>query len=268
MLIAFIILLILAILYLFCLHGRTGHPGLKPLQGWHYAHRGLHDAQRPENSMAAFRAALDGGFGIELDVHLLADGNLAVMHDSSLLRTAGADITMEELTTEDLSRYRLGNTEETIPSFRQVLDLFDGKAPLIVELKSVNNNYTALTDAACRMLADYKGTYCVESFDPRCVLHLKKHYPHIVRGQLAENFFRSSSPIPGILKFLLTNHLGNFLTRPDFIAYKYDDRRNLGTFLARHVLGLQGVSWTIRSKEDFETAIHEGWIGIFEGFLP
>ena len=268
MLIAILIVLILALLYLYCLHGRTGHKDLPKLRGWYYAHRGLHNETRPENSMAAFRAALENGFGIELDVHLLADGNLAVMHDSSLKRTAGADITMEELTTEDLSRYRLADTEETIPTFREVLDLFDGKAPLIVELKSVNGNYAALTDAACRMLADYNGLYCVESFDPRCVLHLKKHYPHLIRGQLAENYFRSSSPIPGILKFLFTNHLGNFLTRPDFIAYKYDDRKNLGTFLARRVLGLQGVSWTIRSKEDFDTARKEGWLPIFEGFLP
>ena len=268
MLIAIIILLVLLLAYLFCLHGRRGHAGLNLLHNWHYAHRGLHDAQRPENSMAAFQAALDNGFGIELDIHLLADGNLAVMHDSSLLRTAGADITMEELTTEQLSQYHLGNTEETIPTFRQVLDLFDGKAPLIVELKSVNNNYAALTDAACRMLADYPGAYCMESFDPRCVLHLKKHYPHIVRGQLAENYFRATSPVPGILKFLLTNHLGNFLTKPDFIAYKFDDRKNLGTFLVRRLLGVQGVSWTIRSKEDFDTALKEGWIAIFEGFLP
>ncbi len=268
MLIALIILLVLILLYLFCLHGRKGHTGLKLLQGWHYAHRGLHNAQRPENSMSAFQAALDNGFGIELDIHLLADGNLAVMHDSSLLRTAGADIAIEELTTEQLSDYHLGDTEETIPTFRQVLDLFDGKAPLIVELKSVNNNYAALTDAACRMLADYPGTYCLESFDPRCILHLKKHYPHIVRGQLAQNYFRSTSPVPGILKFLMTNHLGNFLTCPDFIAYKYADRKNIGTFLTRRVLGLQGVSWTIRTKEDFDTALKKGWIVIFEGFLP
>lgn len=268
MLIAIIVILALALLYLFCIHGRTRHPGLKLLAGWSYAHRGLHDAQRPENSMAAFRAALENGFGIELDVHLLADGNLAVMHDSSLKRTAGADITMEELTTEELTQYRLGDTEETIPTFRQVLDLFDGKAPLIVELKSVNNNYAALTDATCRMLAEYNGTYCVESFDPRCVLHLKKHYPQLVRGQLAENFFRSTGSLPVILKFILTNHLGNFLTRPDFVAYKYDDRKNIGTFLTRRVLGLQGVSWTIRSKEDFDTAVKEGWLPIFEGFRP
>lgn len=268
MLIVLILLLVLFLVYLFMIHGRTGHPGLKPLQGWYYAHRGLHDETIPENSMAAFKAALDAGYGIELDVHLLADGNLAVMHDSSLRRTAGVDIPIESLTTEQLTEFRLGATHETIPTFQQVLDLFDGKAPIILELKSVGNNYGKLTETACRMLDSYEGPYCIESFDPRCVLWLKKHRPDIVRGQLAENFFRSTSPISGVLKFLMTNHLANFLTKPDFIAYKFDDRKNLGTFLVRHLFGVQSVSWTIRSKEDFDTALQEGWLAIFEGFRP
>lgn len=268
MLIVLIVLLVLFLLFLFCIHGRTGHPGLKTLQGWHYAHRGLHDETLPENSMAAFKAALDAGFGIELDVHLLADGNLAVMHDSSLRRTAGVDIPIETLTTEQLTDYRLGDSQQTIPTFQEVLDLFAGKAPLIVELKSVGNNHAQLAETACRMLAAYNGPYCVESFDPRCVYWLKKHRPEIIRGQLAENFLRSASPISKLLKFLMTHHLLNFLTKPDFIAYKFDDRKNPGTFLARRLLGLQGVSWTVRTAEDFRTAVQEGWLVIFEGFRP
>ena len=268
MLIVLLILLILFAIYLFFLCGRTGHKGLDALRGWHYAHRGLHDMTRPENSMSAFRAALDAGFGIELDVHLLADGNLAVMHDSSLRRTVGSDVLIETLTTQQLSEYRLNGTEEPIPTFQQVLDLFDGKAPLIVELKSANNNHAQLTEAACRMLDAYHGPYCIESFDPRCIYWLKKHRPDLIRGQLAENFFRSTSPISNVLKFIMTNHLANILTRPDFIAYKFDDRKNLGTFLTRRLLKVQGVSWTIRSKIDFDTAVKEGWIAIFENFHP
>ena len=192
-----IILLILAALYILALRGRKGHPGWDRLLGWKYAHRGLHDAERPENSMAAFRAALDAGYGIELDLHLLADGNLAVMHDSSLKRTAGAEVNMEELTTEQLKNYRLCGTEETIPEFRQVLDLFAGKAPMVVELKAVGNNAAALCETACKMLEGYDGPYCIESFDPRCVHWLKKHRPDIIRGQLAENFYKDpTTPMP------------------------------------------------------------------------
>ena len=117
------------VLYLLALRGRKGHPLLEQLRQWKYAHRGLHGNGVPENSMAAFQLALDSGYGIELDIHLLADGNLAVIHDASLLRTAGVDVKIEDLTTQDLCNYRLENSEEMIPTFRQVLELFDGKAP-------------------------------------------------------------------------------------------------------------------------------------------
>ena len=263
-----VIIVILAVLYLLSLRCPKGHPGLQLLQGWHYAHRGLHNQERPENSMAAFRAALEAGYGIELDVHLLRDGNLAVMHDASLLRTAGADVQIETLTTDQLSKYHLGGTQETIPTFREVLDLFDGKAPLIVELKAVKNNHAELTEAVCRMLDTYSGPYCIESFDPRCVHWLKKNRPDIVRGQLTENFLAVKSSVPWVLRFLLTHQLMNFLILPDFVAYKFDDRKNLGNFLARKLWGAQGVSWTIRRQEDLDAALREGYLGIFEGFQP
>ena len=262
------ILLLLAALYLFAVGGRTGHPGLENLQGWNYAHRGLHGEGRPENSMAAFRAALEGGYGIEFDIHLLKDGNLAVIHDSRLKRTTGADGRIEDLTTEDLKNYRLEGTEETIPTFRQLLELYDGKAPLIVELKPVDGNHAALTEAACTMLESYRGVYCMESFDPRCVYWLKKNRPEIIRGQLSENFVKSDPKMPLALRICLTLILGNLLTRPDFLAYKFADRKNLSAFLCRKILGVQGVSWTLKTKEDFDTAVKEGWIPIFENFRP
>ena len=239
------------------------------LRKWNYAHRGLHGENKPENSMAAFRAALDHGFGIELDIHLMKDGNLAVIHDSSLKRTAGADVKIEDLTVEDLANYRLQSTDEKIPLFSEVLALFDGKAPLIVELKCVDNNVDALCSAACALLDRYDGPYCVESFDPRCVYWLRKHRPQIIRGQLAENWFKSKDlRLPSILKMILTCHLGNFMVQPDFIAYKFADRHVFGTEICRKLWKVQGVSWTLRSKEEFDTAVGEGWIPIFENFIP
>ena len=91
--IVLLILIILAELGLLCLRCRRGHPAWALLRPWRYAHRGLRNAPGvPENSMAAFRRAIDDFYGAELDVHLMADGNLAVIHDSSLQRTAGADV--------------------------------------------------------------------------------------------------------------------------------------------------------------------------------
>lgn len=258
----------IAALYVLATCCRKGHPGLEALRGWRYAHRGLHGDGAPENSMAAFRKAVSSGYGIELDVHLLRDGSLAVLHDHNLKRTAGADTVIEDLTAADLQNYRLEGTEETIPLFSQVLSLVDGKVPLIVELKSTTENFADLCEEATRMLDGYEGIYCVESFDPRCIHWLKKHRPDLVRGQLAENFFRTGGSMPFVLKLLMSWQLTHFLTTPDFVAFKYRDRKNLGTFLSRKLWGAQGVSWTIKTQEELDTAEREGWIPIFEGFQP
>ena len=264
-----IILLILLVLYTLAVVGRRGHPGLKALRGWGYAHRGLHGNGIPENSMAAFRAALDAGYGIELDIHLTKDGNLAVIHDHSLLRTAGVEKKIEDLTVEELSAYPLEGTGETIPTFSQVLALYAGKAPLIIELKAIDNNHAALCEAACKAMEGYSGPWCMESFDPRCVYWLRKHHPQIIRGQLTENFMADkSNPLHPVLKFGITHQLANFLLVPDFVAYKFADRKTLGNFLVRKIWGVQGVTWTLKSQEDYDTAVKEGWIPIFEGFRP
>lgn len=263
-----IVILILSVLYVLSVRGRTGHPGLAKLRGWSYAHRGLHNAERPENSMAAFRAALEHGYGIELDIHLMKDGNLAVIHDSSLKRTAGADVKIEDLTLADLDQYFLGGTTERIPLFRDVLALFDGKAPLIIELKSAGNNQPDLCQAVCDLLADYQGVYCIESFDPRCIIWMRQNKPDIIRGQLTMDYFQSNSSIPGIVKFILTNQMENFMVMPDFVAYRCSDREHFSNFLVRNLWGVQGVTWTLRTQEEYDAAVAEGWIPIFENFEP
>ena len=266
---ALIIVLAVAALYLGAVSCRSGHPGLRELQGWAYAHRGLHGEGCPENSMAAFKAALDGGYGIEFDLHLLADGDLAVMHDSLLKRTTGAEGRIEDLTAEDLKNYHLEGTEETIPTFRELLDLYAGKAPLIVELKPVGNNHAALCKTACDMLESYEGAYCMESFDPRCIMWLKRNRPKIIRGQLSEDFVKSDKKHPWILRFWLKHMLMNFLAVPDFVAYKYVDRkRSPSAWICRKLYGAAGVSWTLKSQEEFDIAVKEGWLPIFEGFEP
>ena len=268
MIYALITIVLLFILYLLALTGRTGHRGLRKLRGWGYAHRGLHGAGVPENSMLAFRKALEGGYGIEFDVHLMKDGNLAIIHDSSLKRTAGEDVLIEDLTTADLENYRLEGTDEKIPLFSELLALYAGKAPLIIELKA-HGNHAELSEAVCNAMEGYKGVYCMESFDPRVVQWLRKNRPEIIRGQLAENFLKvKQNPLNIVLKFIMTNHLMNFLSMPDFVAYKFADRQNIGTKICRKFWKLQGVSWTIRTQEDYDTAVKEGWIPIFEYFTP
>ena len=267
-----IALLVLALLWLLLLLPRQGAPGWEALGRARYAHRGLHDAGagRPENSIAAFRAAIEKGFGAELDVHLMADGNLAVVHDSDLTRVCGKKGVIEDLRREDLKNYPLQGTGETIPLFGDVLDLFAGKTPLIVELKVERGNAAALTDAAMAALAGWNGTYCVESFHPGVLLRLKKKYPRVIRGQLSQNFLKGGE-VNGLslpVRFALTNLLTSVLTRPDFIAYNYIDRSCPSLRLMKRLYGVHEVGWTIRSKEILERLEQQGVMPIFEGFLP
>lgn len=258
----------LMVLVLFLFKGRRNHPKLTELRKWSYAHRGLHNAELPENSMAAFRAAVEAGYGIELDIHLMKDGKLAIIHDASLKRTAGVDVKIEDLCAEDLENYRLEGTEEKIPLFTSFLEMVDGKVPLVVELKCERSNYNALCTAACEILDGYHGLYCVESFDPRCIRWLRKKRPEFVRGQLSQRYSRKDRAIPGILRFVLRNNLLNCLTNPDFVAYRFSERKNLGNLICRKLWGVQGVTWTIRSEEDYNSALVEDWIPIFENFKP
>lgn len=264
-----IALLILAVtvgvLYVIAVGGRTGRT--EKLQGHVFAHRGLHNGVRPENSLSAFRAAKEKGYGIELDIHLLQDGTLAVFHDHTLVRVTGENGKIENLTAADLSRLHLNGTDEVIPTFSDVLSLIDGKVPLVIELKAASN-HGALVDAAMNVLKTYNGDYCIESFDPRCLWHLKKRYPDVVRGQLSQNFFKSEEKLSGVTKFLLTYLLTNLLTRPDFVAYKFTDRNCLSVTLARKLWRLQGVVWTLTDNEQHKQALQEGYLPIFENYEP
>ena len=200
----------------------------------------------------------------------MKDGHLAVIHDASLKRTADADVLVEDLTAEELKQYRLEGTEHHIPLLEEVLPIFAGKAPLIVELKAERGNAAALAEAACALLDKYHVTYCMESFDPRCLMWLWENRPDVVRGQLSENFARhgDGENLPGVVRWVLSNLLLNCRTRPDFIAYRFEDRKCLSLRLCRGIYRAQEFSWTIRSKADMEAAEQDGALVIFEQFNP
>ena len=255
--------------WLLLIRCRRNRPGWDRLLGRRYAHRGRHDKPAvPENSLAAFRKALEKGWGAELDVHLLRDGTLAVFHDSDLRRCTGTEGDIEDLDLAGLKRLRLEGTEEPVPLFDEVLDLFEGKAPLIIELKSHQGNHRALTEAVIARLDRYRGDFCVESFDPRVLMVLRKERPAILRGQLSQDFRPGEEPLPGWQRFLLRNLLLNFLTVPDFIAYRFEDRQRLALRLCRKVWGAKEASWTIRSEADLRKAEEAGAMPIFECFDP
>ncbi len=267
-----IVLLVLFLLYLLCLRCRRGKADWAHFRQWRYAHRGLHNKEKgiPENSMAAFKRAAANGFGAELDVHLMKDGTLAVIHDASLLRTAGADVLIEDLTAADLENYRLEGTEQRIPLLEEVLPLFAGRAPVIVELKAERGNAEALAAAVCSVLDKSKTETMVESFDPRCLMWLWQNRPDIIRGQLSENFTAhgDTQHLPGGIRWILANLLLNVRTRPDFIAYRFEDRNTLSLRLCRGFYHVQEASWTVRDKDTMDKAEAAGNLVIFENFDP
>ncbi len=259
----------LFLVYLILLYCRKGSPAWATLEKFRYAHRGLHDKEHgvPENSLAAFRRAVEHGFGAELDVHLTKDGRLAVIHDDSLKRTAGVDVKASELTAQELAQYRLEGTDEKIPFLEEVLPLFEGKAPLIIELK-VEDNAAALAKATCDMLDRYHVQYCIESFHPSAVRWLAVNRPEICRGQLSTNFLKERSGLNWPAAFVATHLLTSFLTAPDFIAYDLRYRNRLSLKLCRKVWSVREVSWTIRTPEDLTACEGDGCLAIFERFIP
>ena len=265
-------LTILFLLWLWAMGTRRGERQMALFRQYRYAHRGLHNVERkvPENSILAFRYAIAGGFGAELDVRLTKDKRLAVVHDSYLDRLCGVHVRVEEQTAAQVRELTLQGTGEKIPLLEEVLPLFQGKAPLIIELKAEKGNYRELCERVCKALETYRGDFCIESFDPRVLRWLKKTEPFILRGQLAENFTKSGKApgFPFLARLAMTMLLPNFLTRPDFIAFRYEDRNILPVRLCCGLLKGQEASWTICHQSELELAEQAGALVIFEGFLP
>ena len=247
------------------LHTRDGHPTMKELEGTVYAHRGLHDAQKPENSAAAFEAAVAHGFGIEFDLHLTSDGRLVVHHDGNTKRMCGVDLTINSASFDEVRALRLPDGSQ-IPSFEELLAIVGGRVPLLVELKNDGNNGAALVDAALEILRPYNGKYIVESFDPRVLYALKKTDPEIVRGQLCQDFPKSGDA-PWYMRHFLASMVTNLWTKPDFVAYNIAHRTSLPLRL------LDGAHknicfWTVRNEEDFRYCISRRQSPIFEKIPP
>ena len=252
-------------------NSKEGKWNIVDFDGWFFAHRGYHtgkDPLAPENSLAAFERAVEYGFGAELDVHLLRDGNLAVLHDSSLKRMCGKNGIVEDLTLQDLGGCELGKSSQTIPSLQEVLGVIGGRVPLIIELKPVGDNVVALTEKVCRVLDGYDGVFCIESFDPRVLLWLKRNRPDILRGQLSMDFMKDRSGLTFFQAVVGTWLMTSFLTKPDFIAYRFGERGNLGNRFQLKVMKRRGAAWTLRTPEDLKMALEEGLWPIFENFDP
>lgn len=233
------------------------------------AHRGFHDndGDAPENTMAAFRKAVEAGYGIELDVRETKDGQLVISHDDSLKRTAGIDRKISEMNYSEFRDVNLFHSKEHVPLFRDVLEMIDGRVPVVVEIKSENLKKTAeLCESAAFWMDSYEGLTCMESFNPLALYWFKKHHPLTLRGQLSERF-HDSRPLVNFGLFFLSLCILNFLTRPDFIAYNIHHAHLLRYRVLRR-MNCFGAGWTVRSAKELKEAQGSFDAFIFEGFKP
>ncbi len=232
------------------------------------AHRGLHDKNAPENSLAAFSNAIDNGYAIELDVHLLADNTVVVFHDESLARMTGNDGYLKYLNREDLKALKLAGTKESIPTLSEVLKLVDGKVPLLIEIKN-QHKVGNLEQAVINLLKGYKGEYAVQAFNPYSLAYFKKHAPQILRGQLSGSFkgeAYKNLKLSKIVRYMLRHMMLNKnVSEPHFIAY---ESAALPNRFVKKFKKLPLLAWPVDSKKEYMRVVKHCDNIIFEGFVP
>ena len=265
LIVAVAILAALAVIYL-VLIAPSRNKTVKKYKSVRFAHRGLHGEGVAENSLSAFAAAVDAGFGIELDVRLSRDGVLVVFHDDTLERVTDREGRVDAFSAQELAQIKLCGTEDGIPTFAQVLELVDGKVPLLVEIKE-DPGVSAVSVATAQMLENYKGPYVVESFNPLSLATFARKAPRVPRGILSHRYYaydKYRKPLYMLLQLLLLNRV----CRPAFIAYDHRHYRSLSLRLCR-LMGAVTYAWTVRSAEEEREARRHGFDSvIFEGYMP
>jgi len=226
-------------------------------------HRGFHNELHPENSLSAFRRAIEFGYAIELDVHILRDGHIIVFHDDDLFRMTGDDRKIEEVTLEDICELNLKDSNEKIPHLSETLQLVDGQVPLLIELKN-SGDVGVLETKLMSFLNDYKGEVILQAFSPYRLKWLLDNEPQIIRGQLSGLHITS---LKWYENFLYRNLFFHLLTKPDFVNYEIAGLRRLPIRLIKF-FNVPVFSWTARSKESYIWGLKYSENVVFEGFSP
>lgn len=219
------------------------------------AHRGYHNValRRPENSLSAFRAAVEAGYGIELDVQLCADGQAMVFHDDKLDRMTGVPGAVMDHTAPELGLVWLLDSDDKIPTLPEVLAVVAGRVPVLIEIKdrfdTMMTTDGRLEQATANALESYGGPVAVMSFNPHCVAEISRLAPQVPRG-LATEYFDPElcAPIPPDLCARLRGIPDYDRTESGFISHRAADL----TYPRVAELKSRGAAilcWTIRSPE-------------------
>jgi glycerophosphoryl diester phosphodiesterase len=236
------------------------------------AHRGLHDAARGiiENMPSAIAAAVDGRFGIEVDLQLTADGEAMVHHDDALGRLNQGSAPLLELNAAALKQVVFNNTADRMMTLGDLCDLVAGRVPLVLEVKSHFDGDRKLVTRIAQVLASYRGPVVAMSFDPDQVAALRDIAPSLPRGIIAQRSYDDAdwSMLSPAQKHEMTALRHAFRTRPDFVAYWVNQLPAPAPWIARHVFGRPLMTWTVRTAEQRARAARYADQMIFEGFRP
>ena len=233
------------------------------------AHRGLHTnaAGVIENTASAFRAAIDGGFAIETDVQITADGEAMVHHDFALGRLTLGSRQLAAMTAAGLKDVPFKDTADRMMTLGELCDFVGGRVPLVIELKSRFDGNLALAKRAAAVLKTYAGPAVLMSFDPAPVAALREIAPGLPRGIVAERHYEDTD-LSDSQKRSLASLTHAPRTRPDFVAYHVQDLPSFGPWIARNIFRLPLLAWTVRSDADRARARRWADQMIFEGFRP
>ncbi|MEE3343446.1 MAG: glycerophosphodiester phosphodiesterase family protein [Bacilli bacterium] len=213
------------------------------------SHRGIHNnIDIYENTLESIKLALDKDYIIEIDVHIIKDNQIIVFHDYNTKRLLKKDLIVEDITYEEINNQDIFH----VPTIQEVLELVDGKVPLLIEIKQLRK-VGHLEEELMNILNDYKGEYAIQSFNPKVLLWFKKNYPNIQRGQLSYSYKRNK--FFKIKKLFLKSMFLNFLTKPNFISYKYNElsERKIKKLKKKNI---KVLGWTVKSKKDFKKYSH------------
>ncbi len=233
------------------------------------AHRGLWDAQTPENSLPAYQKAIDKNYNIEIDVHLTKDGHLVVFHDTNLKRVCGVDMVIAEHTLDEIKQYGLSDTEHKIPTIEEVFELVDGKIGILMEIKGINPFDKSIAKAAVEASKKYKGNVALQSFNFGAVGYMRRHSNRPVGELCTWGSLNGKKP-----RSILTNFMGKcwicHFTRPDFISYDIrsaSSKLSPNKYIKKWATKLPIIIWTVVDEQTMEDAKSQANNVIFE-YLP
>jgi glycerophosphoryl diester phosphodiesterase len=238
------------------------------------AHRGLHDRATGviENSLSAFRAAIDAGYGIELDVQRSADDVAVVFHDDEMDRLTDAAGAFRTYTAAELGRTVLRGGSDRIPTLREALAVVAGRVPVLVEIKenwnTMEDTDGVLEQAVSAALAGYAGPVAVMAFNPHCIAHMARLAPDLPRGLTTEAYDPvQNAPIPAEVCDYLREIPDYDRTGSSFISHQVTDlgRPRVAALKAK---GAAILCWTVRSAEVEAKARTVAHNITFEGYRP